>query len=168
MWSKSSKGGWCPRELAEDLLLLGTAVFPSGVLALATCTTAASAARMAGGQLFALYAATILAFVGGLQQAAGIVDGKPRATPLVAGGITLALAAWAAAAYAVAGGTTAAAAQGLVALALLYGTQGLVERYAPWYAQLSPAATDVLLAEARETPMLAATVALLLAAWLVG
>ena len=158
---------WCPRELAEDLLLLGTAVFPAGLLALATCTTAGSAARVAGGQLFALYAAVILAFIGGLQQAAGIADGKPRAAALVAGGIALALAAWAACAYAVAAGNAAAAAQGLTGLGLLYGAQGALERYAPWYTHLSPVATSVLLVEARAVPMLAATVALLLAAWLV-
>ena len=157
-----------PAVLAVALLNLGTASFVVGVCMIWATTARGSPSRMFAGQLFASFAATVLAFIGGLQQAAGIVDGRKQGAPLVVGGIGLALVAWAIATFGFAAGTPAATSTALALLAGLYAGQGMIEAGFVGRLRPSPNASAVLQVDARRLPMAAAFLTLSLAAFLVG
>ena len=114
------------------------------------------------------YAAIILAFIGGLKQAAGVVDGD--AISLVIGGIGLALVGGALALLAWCAPFAAATPVALGALALAFAAQGAAEGDVPGvasldvYARLTPPARALLLSRERAPCMAVAFVTLGLAA----
>lgn len=88
------------------------------------------------------YAAMILSFIGGLQQAAGLVAGEPR---LVAAGIAIALISWAlvlrmvlrqSGVFSAENSLTADPQLELLLLAVLYAWQAWLEACHPWWTAL--------------------------------
>ena len=156
-----------PRRAAEMLLLLGTLPFAAilvllvfespegGVRGLADWFPPAvlsASVLKASREALVVYAGIILAFIGGLQQTAAVHANRPTATPVVVGGIAIALASFAALlASQLLGATRSAAA----VLAFFYSLQALLER-APL---LPPCSKPLMLPEARATPMFVAVVA---------
>ena len=109
-----------PRTAATALLYFGTAVFPASLFLPEVLTRAQLASLGASEETITLlmggaytasialpvaswlasFAAAVLAFIGGLQQAAAVQSGSASATPLVVLGIGAALVGWAAVASA--------------------------------------------------------------------
>ena len=106
----------------------------------------------------ASFAAAVLAFIGGLQQAAAVQSGSASATPLVVLGIGAALVGWAAVASAQwRGGATS---DELLTLCAAYSLQACVER--AW--KLPTSAAGVLMSDVRLPPMVVAAASLAAAA----
>lgn len=101
------------RRVAVGLLRLGTACFPAANLVLAATTSTEVVA-----QVFVAYAATVLAYIGGLQQSVA-VSSDSMSSGRVAGAIALALASGCATVYGFLGDARLA----LAAVAGLYAIQ---------------------------------------------
>jgi hypothetical protein len=148
-----------PKFAAVALLRLGTTMFP---LLLVAVQFTGSAQRALVAKVLASYAGIIFAFIGGLLQAAALVDGKDFQTLNVVLGIGLALvgfvssvAAWV---------VPSVTAPSLLVLALSYGLFAYYERF---YLSIAPKAQAVLMSKERLACHVIACVTLLLAAVLV-
>ena len=148
-----------PYDVACFLLNLGTAVFPVAVAALSTVPLSApDTARLLTCLLS--YSCVILAFIGGIEQAAAI-SGSERAPAMVAwreppalivpvAAIGLALLGWVTLSVAQYRGI---APSDLLVVSCLYAAQACLEAVHPRWAQLPP---RVLMQRARRLPMLTA------------
>jgi hypothetical protein len=160
------------RTVATCVLWLGTAPFVCAVAALAAAAKQAAAPDSAATAAAVIipcltsYAAMILAFIGGLEQAAALAGEEPR---LVIAGVALALGGWLLvmrqqmrAAGCLAGGSALAEPQvELLLLAVLYGWQAWVESCGERWRTLSSAG---LLQSRGRLPAMAVAALCLLAA----
>ena len=167
-----------PRTAATALLYFGTAVFPASLLVPDTLSRAQLASLGASEETITLlmgsaytasvalpvaswlasFAAAVLAFIGGLQQAAAVQSGSASATPLVVLGIGAALVGWAVVASAQwRGGATS---DELLTLCAAYSLQACVERA----VKLPTSAAGVLMSDVRLPPMVVAAASLAAAA----
>lgn len=152
-----------PSAAAIFLLRLGTLPFVAAACAFAEVWMRGDDALLPIGMreptrfLLVCHAAIILAFIGGLQQGAGLHASMSAATPLVVGGIAAALLGLAA----IVGAHFGASRQAAVGLAVAYAAQAWLER-GP--LRPPPMSRPLMLPDARVAPMLTAVAALGLAA----
>ena len=142
-----------PHAVAGVLLQLGTTPFVAALLALGPVSVASDVARLLSCLLS--YSSIILAYIGGLQQAAAVsgADGPPRRAslaPLVVGAILLALGGWVVLALSQLHGV---APSHLLVASCLYSGQACLERR-------MPVPERVLMREARRVPMVVAAACL--------
>lgn len=136
------------RVVAVSLLRLGTACFPIANVVLA------ATGSMQVAQAFAVYAAIILAYIGGMQQSVALSEEKSPA--LVVAAICAALAAWGATICSILGRLDVA----FSLLAALFAAQLALEE-----SMLSSPQSDVVfLRPERRAPMIVASITLALAA----
>lgn len=162
-------------DVAAVLLWLGTLAFPLAALGLALTPAELMLPSYRGAALGCLvsYGAMILAYIGGIQQAAAVhADGaRAGAWPLVVAGIGVALLGWALvvrsqlrAAGVDAGGLLAEPQVEPLLLAVIYGWQAWLEACAGQWATGLPAGSRLLMqSEGRRLPMAVAALSLLVA-----
>ena len=146
-----------PATAAKALLALGSTPFvAASALALLSPTVLQALPVRAA---LISYAGIILAFIGGLQQAAALAWGRPSATPIVVGGIALALVGWAAT---LASQFLSLDQPSAITLAVAYSLQAWLEQARLW--RLPPTSRPMMLSDVRRVPMLLAAFALTLVA----